>query len=201
VPQAIRDAAMALGATKWQATADHVLPYSMPGIITGGIIGLSRALGETAPLITIGALTYIAFLPIKLPGDTKFVDIGAYNEFGALAQPGAIEQIRVPAGGSMTLPSGAKVTIRQGATVAAPAGASIQTKVTWLDALASWAPWNWLGEAFTVLPIQMFNWTSRPQADFRVNAAAAGLVLLAITLALNGAAIWIRYRLRQRIRW
>src|SRR5688500_17898459 len=65
VPGSMREAAYALGATKWQTTSDHVLPYSMGGILTGVIIGLSRAIGETAPLITIGALTFIAFLDRK----------------------------------------------------------------------------------------------------------------------------------------
>jgi phosphate transport system permease protein len=63
VPQALREGALALGATKWQVTRDHVYPAALPGILTGVIIGVSRALGETAPLITIGALTFIAFLP------------------------------------------------------------------------------------------------------------------------------------------
>jgi phosphate transport system permease protein len=63
IPGVIREGAYALGATKWQTTADHILPYSIPGILTGVIIGLARAIGETAPIITIGALTFIAFLP------------------------------------------------------------------------------------------------------------------------------------------
>ena len=63
IPGAIREAAYALGATRWQTVRDHVLPYSTGGILTGVIIGLSRAIGETAPIITIGALTFIAFLP------------------------------------------------------------------------------------------------------------------------------------------
>src|SRR4030095_3687384 len=63
VPSSMREAAYALGATKWQTTRDHTLPYSMGGVLTGVIIALSRAIGESAPLITIGALTFIAFLP------------------------------------------------------------------------------------------------------------------------------------------
>ncbi|HEY2980371.1 MAG TPA: phosphate ABC transporter permease PstA, partial [Anaerolineales bacterium] len=63
IPAVIREGAYALGATKWQTTADHILPYSLPGILTGVIIGMARAIGETAPIITIGALTFIAFLP------------------------------------------------------------------------------------------------------------------------------------------
>jgi phosphate transport system permease protein len=82
-----------------------------------------------------------------------------------------------------------------------PHGATVQSVASVGDAIASWSPTNWLGSDFTVLPIQMFNWTSRPQAAFLENAAAAGLVLLAITLLLNGMAIWLRYRLRKRIKW
>lgn len=136
VPAALREAATGVGATKWQVTRDHVLPVATPGILTGVIIGVSRALGETAPLITIGALTFIAFLP----------------------------------------------------------DAPVQS--TW-----PFINMKWLWEGFTVLPIQAFNWVSRPGSDFHSNAAAASLVLLAITLSLNAAAIWLRYRLRKRLKW
>ena len=136
VPFGIREAAFALGATKWQTIWHHVLPYSMGGIATGVIIALARAIGETAPLITIGALTYIAFLPTS----------------------------------------------------------PIQTAPPFLS-------FEWMQDPFTVMPIQMFNWISRPGADFQGNAAAAGLVLLVMTLLMNGVAIWLRYRLRKRIRW
>ena len=136
VPQTIREAAYGLGATRWQVTRDHVLPYSLAGILTGVIIGLSRAIGETAPLITIGAVTFIAFLP---------------------ASPVSIE--------------------------------------------APFVSFEWLTAPFTVMPIQMFNWVSRPQAEFHVSAAAAGVVLVAMTLAMNGAAIYLRYRARKRIKW
>jgi phosphate transport system permease protein len=136
VPGVIREAAYALGATKWQCVAHHVLPYSTAGILTGVIIGMSRAIGETAPLITIGALTFIAFLPpAPFTGDP-------------------------------------------------PAG--------WFD---------WIMAPFTVLPIQMFNWVSRPQAAFLENAAATGVVIIVMTLAMNAAAIVIRYRYRKRIKW
>jgi phosphate transport system permease protein len=136
VPFGIREAAFALGATKWQTIWHHVLPYSMGGIATGVIIALARAIGETAPLITIGALTYIAFLPTSpLSTQPPFVSF------------------------------------------------------------------EWTRDPFTVMPIQMFNWISRPGTDFQGNAAAAGLVLLLMTLAMNGVAIWLRYRLRKRIRW
>jgi phosphate transport system permease protein len=136
VPWALREAALAIGATKGQVTRDHVLPAAMPGILTGVIIGLSRALGETAPLITIGALTFIAFLPSPpLTSEFPFVSFA------------------------------------------------------------------WLFDGFTVLPIQAFNWISRPGSDFHANAAAAGLVLFALTLGLNAVAMFIRYRLRRRLQW
>lgn len=136
VPRAIREAANALGATRWEVTAHHVLPYSMGGVLTGMIIGLSRAIGETAPIITIGALSFIAFLPS--PPVTA--------EFPFLS-------------------------------------------------------FAWLKDAFTAMPIQMFNWVSRPDPAFRVNAAAAGAILLGMTLLMNGIAIWLRYRFRKRINW
>lgn len=136
IPGSIREAAYALGATKWQMVRDHVLPYATGGILTGVIIALSRAIGETAPLITIGALTFIAFLPPPpLQPEFPFVSF------------------------------------------------------------------QWLMSPFTVLPIQMFNWISRPQAEFHHNAAAAGLVLIGMTLAMNGLAIYVRYRFRKRIKW
>ncbi len=136
IPQQIREAAYALGATRWQMVADHIIPYSMPGILTGVIIGLARAIGETAPIITIGALTFIAFLP----------------------------------------------------------SSPITSSPPFLN-------FEWLLSPFTVMPIQMFNWTSRPEAAFHANAAAAGFVLVAMTLAMNGFAIYIRYRLRKNIKW
>ena len=136
VPGSIREAAYALGATKWQTVKDHVLPYSTGGILTGVIIALSRAIGETAPLITIGALTFIAFLP----------------------------------------------------------GSPFKSEFPFVS-------FEWLMSPFTVMPIQMFNWVSRPQREFHLNAAAAGLVLMAMTLAMNGLAIYIRYRFRKRIKW
>ncbi|WP_422657810.1 phosphate ABC transporter permease PstA [Paenibacillus sp. EC2-1] len=114
VPKNRRDASYALGATKWQTVAKSVLPSAMPGIMTGVILALSRAIGETAPLIMIGALTYVAFLPENL-----------------------------------------------------------------LD-------------SFTVMPIQIFNWVSRPSEEFH-DLAASGIILLLIMLFLmNLAAIWLR---------
>lgn len=136
IPLSIREAAYAVGATKWQTVKHHVLPYSAGGILTGIIISLSRAIGETAPLITIGALTFIAFLP----------------------------------------PS------------------PVQAEFPYLSA-------EWIRSPFTVMPIQMFNWISRPQAAFHINAAAAGMILLAMTLTMNGLAIYIRYQFRKRIKW
>jgi len=116
VPDSIRQASYGLGATKWQTVRHHVLPNALPGILTGTILALSRAIGETAPLIMIGALTFIAFVP-EGPRDQ-----------------------------------------------------------------------------FTVLPIQIFNWVSRPQDEFRHLAAAAIIVLLVLLLSMNALAIWLRNR-------
>ncbi|MGH8663265.1 MAG: phosphate ABC transporter permease PstA [Burkholderiales bacterium] len=136
VPSSIREAAYALGATRWQMISGHLVPYSRGGILTGVIIGMSRAIGETAPIITIGALTFIAFLPpLPFTGDP-------------------------------------------------PAGL-----------------FDWLLAPFTVLPIQMFNWVSRPDSAFLSNAAAAGVVLIAMTLLMNGFAIYLRYQIRKKIKW
>jgi phosphate transport system permease protein len=136
IPQHVREAAYACGASQYQVVSQHLLPYSLPGILTGVIIGLSRAIGETAPIITIGALTFIAFLPpVPFSGDP-------------------------------------------------PAGM-----------------FDWLFSPFTVMPIQIFNWTSRPDPAFLQNAAAASFVLIFMTLGMNGLAIWLRYRLRKNIKW
>lgn len=136
VPPQIREAAYAVGATKWQTVRDHVVPYSMGGILTGMILALSRAVGETAPLITVGALSFIAFLPHPpLTSEFPFISI------------------------------------------------------------------QWLFDPFTVMPIQMFNWVSRPQEEFHINAAAAGVILLLMTLAMNALAITVRARFRRRIHW
>lgn len=120
VPGSIREGSYALGATKWQTIWNQVLPMALPGVLTGLILALSRAIGETAPLITIGALTYIPFAPDSV--------------------------------------------------------------------------WS----KFTVLPIQIFNWVSRPQADFKANAAAGILVLLALLLSMNAIAIVVRDRQQRR---
>jgi len=104
--------------------------------LTGVIIALSRAIGETAPLITIGALSFIAFLPSPpVTADPPFLSV------------------------------------------------------------------RWLFDPFTVLPMQIFNWVSRPQPAFHLNAAAAGLILMSVTLAMNGLAFYVRFRSRRRIHW
>jgi phosphate transport system permease protein len=136
VPPQIREAAYAVGSTKWQTVRDHVVPYSMGGILTGIILALSRAVGETAPLITVGALSFIAFLPHP-PVTFEFPFLSS----------------------------------------------------------------QWLFDPFTVMPIQIFNWVSRPQSEFHVNAAAAGVILLVMSLAMNGLAIVIRARFRRQIHW
>lgn len=136
IPAMIREGSMAVGATRWQTCRYHIIPYAMPGILTGVIIGLARAIGETAPIITIGALTFIAFLPpAPFTGE--------------------------PAAGLF----------------------------------------DWVMAPFTVMPIQIFNWTSRPDPAFEVNAAAAGFVLMAMVLTMNGIAIWLRYKMRKNIKW
>ncbi len=135
IPRELREAAYGLGADKWQTVSTYVLPAARPGILTGVIVGMSRAIGETAPIITIGALTFIAFLPPSpVQAEFPFVNM------------------------------------------------------------------DWLNAPFTVMPIQMFNWISRPQAAFHVNAAATGLILLIMTLTMNGFAVWLRYRVRRGLR-
>ncbi|MGE0662950.1 MAG: phosphate ABC transporter permease PstA [Hyphomonadaceae bacterium] len=201
VPQEMRQGALAVGASKWQTTQHHVLPYALPGVVTGVIIGISRALGETAPLIMIGGLTFVAFLPITRPGDAKFETIGALDEYGAAVDPNAMETVRISHDGVVVLPDFTERAVQAGQTLELPHGTTVQSVASWGDAIASWSPTNWLGQEFTVMPIQMFNWTSRPQAEFLELAAAAGIVLLGITLLMNGTAIWLRYRLRKSIKW
>lgn len=121
VPQSLRDASYAMGASKWQTIFHQVLPASFGGILTGIILALSRAVGEAAPLIVVGALAYVPFAP-KSPMDE-----------------------------------------------------------------------------FSILPIQIFNWISRPQHGFIVNAAAAIIILLIITFAMNGIAIYLRNRWQKRM--
>jgi phosphate transport system permease protein len=119
VPYTIREASYGVGATKWQTVWSHVLPNAIPGIMTGAILAISRAFGETAPLVVIGASTYIVYDP-----------------------------------------------------------ASIFSK-------------------FTALPIQIYQWTSRPQDEFRNLAAASILVLLVLLLGMNTLAIYLRNRYRR----
>ncbi|NER46400.1 MAG: phosphate ABC transporter permease PstA [Symploca sp. SIO1B1] len=119
VPNSLRQAGFALGATRWQVIWEQILPLAFPGILTGTILALSRAIGETAPLITIGALTFIAFLP------------------------------------------------------------------------------EGLDSPFTVLPIQIFNWISRPQEEFHTAAAAGIIVLMVVLLSMNATAIWLRNRFQK----
>jgi phosphate transport system permease protein len=121
VPKSLREGSYALGATKWQTIWYQVLPVAMPGILTGLILALSRAIGETAPLITIGAVTFVTFAPTSV--------------------------------------------------------------------------WS----SFTVLPIQIFNWVSRPQVEFQANAAAAIIVLLVLLLTMNATAIWLRDRYQKKV--
>ncbi|MEZ5958066.1 MAG: phosphate ABC transporter permease PstA [Hyphomonadaceae bacterium] len=201
VPQEIRHAALAVGATKWQSTQHHVLPYALPGVVTGVIIGVSRALGETAPLIMIGGLTFVAFLPITRPGDATFETIGVLDEYGAAVDPAATERVTIHHDGVVVLPDFTEQQVQAGQVLDLPHGSTVQSVADLGDAIVSWNPGHWFGQEFTVMPIQMFNWTSRPQAEFLELAAAAGIVLLGITLLMNGTAIYLRYRLRKSIKW
>ncbi|MFT6747675.1 MAG: phosphate transport system permease protein [Glaciecola sp.] len=123
VPKSIKEASFAMGATKWQTIWNQVLPSSFGGILTGVILALSRAVGETAPLIVVGALAYVPFAPSS-PMDE-----------------------------------------------------------------------------FTVMPIQIFNWVSRPQHGFSINASAAIIVLLAITFLMNGIAVYFRNKWQKKVKW
>ena len=123
VPNSIKDASMAMGSTKWQTIWNQVLPSSIGGILTGVILAISRAIGETAPLIVIGALVYVPFAP-KTPMDD-----------------------------------------------------------------------------FSVLPIQIYNWVSRPQKEFIVNAAAAIIILLLVTFLMNAIAVYFRNKWQKKIKW
>jgi phosphate transport system permease protein len=124
VPDTLRQGAYALGATRWQVVRSIVVPSALPGILTGTILALSRAVGETAPLITMGALTYVAFVP-----------------------EASLEGLQSP---------------------------------------------------FTVLPIQIFNWVSRPQKGFHANAAAGIVVLLVVLMVMNAAAVYLRSRYQRK---
>ena len=123
VPDSIRRASYALGATRWQTVWHQVLPAAMPGILTGVILAVSRALGEAAPLVAIGAATYITFVPVS-PMDE-----------------------------------------------------------------------------FSALPMQIFDWAKRPQAEFHHVAAAGIIVLLTVLILMNATAVYLRYRYGKRVRW
>jgi phosphate transport system permease protein len=123
VPNSIRQASYGMGANTWQTIWHQILPASMGGILTGIILSLSRAIGETAPLIVTGALAYVAFVP-ETPMDQ-----------------------------------------------------------------------------YTVMPMQIFNWISRPQHGFQVNAAAGIIILLCITFLLNGIAVFLRNRWQKKVKW
>jgi len=123
VPKTIKEGAYALGATKWQTIRRQLLPAASGSIVTGVILALARAIGEAAPLIVVGALVYVPFVP-KGPLDD-----------------------------------------------------------------------------YTVLPIQIFNWTSRPQMDFQINASAGIIVLLFITFLFNGISIYLRNRWQKKVKW
>lgn len=135
VPMSFREGSFALGATKWQTVYFQVLPSAFSGILSGVILAMSRAIGETAPLITIGALTYIAFLPTgPFTSEFPFITLQGLKDF------------------------------------------------------------------FTVLPIQIFNWVSRPQKAFHQNAAAGIIVLLAVSLFINFLAIYLRIKFDKYMR-
>jgi phosphate transport system permease protein len=158
VPRDLRQAALALGATKWQTTSHHVLPSAMPGVVTGVIIGMSRAIGETAPLIVIGGLSFAAFLPFTLPGDTMSRPVGAVDQYLIPLEPNGSQTVTLPDGGLAVLPDGfTKQEIPANTPVELPNGTMIETPATLADAAPSWLPSGWLDEAFTALPIQMFN--------------------------------------------
>jgi phosphate transport system permease protein len=123
VPPSIREASLGLGATRWQTVRFQVLAPAMPTVLTGVILALSRAIGETAPLIVLGALTFVPFTP------------------------------------------------------------------------------NGPLSAFTVLPIQVFNWVSRPQAGFQATAAAGIIVLLALLLTMNAFAVVLRNYFERKRNW
>lgn len=123
VPRTIKEGAYALGASKWQTIWRQLLPASSGSIVTGVILALARAIGEAAPLLVVGALVYVPFVP--------------------------------------------------------------QTPL----------------DDYTLLPIQIFNWTSRPQAEFQVNASAGIIILLFITFVMNGIGIYLRNRWQKKVKW
>ncbi len=250
IPQGIREASYACGATRLQTVQSHILPYSLSGMLTGAIIALSRAIGETAPLITIGALTFIAFLPpapfaskpylnstamtVGISEDKR--DMPLSELYGASVTDGTIrfhikpgseddtkevphhETVTVAATDSITQVE-EKIEAIEGLTadfygdllnIQADFGVVfiIEEDTTGLIAASGispgggrFGPMEWIQSGFTVMPIQMFNWVSKPNPEFHANAAAAGIVLLIMTLSMNGTAIVLRSRLRKRIQW
>jgi len=252
IPQHMREAAFALGASRWQVVRDHLLPYSTGGIATGVIIALSRAVGETAPLVTIGAISYIAFLPPApfserpwLPATNAQRAVAPEVQAAPLAS-GLDADVRPPRAGTIEVrvrptessdltpvtttltfdPAmsiedlrvafdgveglSASLTPSGNLALAAETGSEFSlgndtaglTMALGLDEGGGRSgPLEWAWSPFTVLPIQMFNWLSRPDEAFARNAAAAGLLLIAVTLGMNGAAIVVRARMRRRIKW
>lgn len=189
IPGTIRDASMALGATKWQTVRHHVLPYSMGGILTGTIVALSRAIGETAPLIVVGAAVLLTYLPQP---DWPYEP--SYNPAVAAADPSVP---KAAAGPAEAKPAADAKDAAAGRPVAPPASAPADPAAGDRE----FAPLAWRKAQFTALPIQMFNWTSRPEREFHKTAAAAGIILIAMTLSLNSVAIYMRGRLRKKIKW
>ena len=147
VPNSLRQGGFALGATRWQVVREHVLPQAFPGILTGTILALSRAIGETAPLITIGALTFIAFLPESIISTTwSYVQVLWMH-------------IPYPTSVSFSL---------QG-----------------------------FQDPFTALPIQVYNWVSRPKVAFHELAAGGIIVLMIVLLGMNAFAVILRNKFQK----
>ena len=262
IPQAIREAAYALGASRWQVIRHHLLPYSMGGISTGVIISLSRAIGETAPLVTVGALAYVALVPPypfqakSWNGDEDVVLVGSvttplsqiktqkavddspspeaapalavapgtlsllirHEEDRSKSRPVEVDipvRLDEPLGtliASVENVDGLRAEFDEYSTfhIVAEPGVRWRVKKDTSGLVAAtglpagggvFGPLEWVHSPYTVLPIQMFNWVSRPDPAFLNNAAAAGLVLMFATLGMNAGAIVVRARMRRRIKW
>lgn len=254
IPQAIREASYACGATRLQTVRYHIVPYAMPGVLTGCIIAMSRAIGETAPLVTIGALTYVAYLPpapltdrpwlLGTLSELTFSDEDRTKPFGSASSP--IGGLPTPAGQiefdvrpDATGPSARTVVSVAASETLTPAALAqaiddVPGVLTRFDddghlriesELEEWfliskdstglidamgmqrgggkhGPLDWVTSGFTVVPIQMYDWVSRAEGlGFKPNAAAAGILLVTMTLAMNASAIYLRNRLRRSIRW
>lgn len=251
IPQGIREASFACGASRLQTVRYHILPYSMSGVLTGCIIAMSRAIGETAPLVTIGALAYITSVPAVPFSEkawplevvaTRAVEVARPEAAIAPSTRDGVMQFRIELPDET--PGAAKhAVVKATRDVAIPAGASAAQIVEAIEAAPDLTarldsegllrveneqfggivlgkdtsgvaaalamkqeggrhgPLDWLSSSFTVLPIQVFDWVSRPQQDFQINAAAAGVVLVMVTLVMNGVAIFLRVRLRKRLQW